>query len=272
MSDMAAAEALPALRKRRRPAEEATRHLRARTEAAEASAEADEAAPADVAAKLQEKREALRQRARAKGLDVLETLEGDAAREGEQNGEDEPREEQRALAVAFQKEENLSIEELQMRKFVEEELRRRQEARKRAAGDGKEQGAAAAEAAKDEDELYRVPAHLRVAERRSADAQETGDRWLAGISEVELPIEATLRALEETERAREKAAAMGPQGKRQAVPVAALPANFSADFARREAARARREQRQLGQRDPSRASDDAFARRFINKEKARRKW
>ncbi|KAJ0111165.1 hypothetical protein Patl1_00750 [Pistacia atlantica] len=50
-----------------------------------------------------------------------------------------------------------------------------------------------------EDELYKVPEHLKVKKRNS---EESSTQWTTGIAEVQLPIEYKLKNIEETEAAK----------------------------------------------------------------------
>ncbi|XP_051118864.1 protein COP1 SUPPRESSOR 2 isoform X2 [Andrographis paniculata] len=79
-----------------------------------------------------------------------------------------------------------------------------------------------------EDELYKIPEHLRVKRRNS---EENSTQWTTGIAEVQLPIEYKLKNIEETEAAKKLL-----QEKRfvgRAKPESSLPSSFSADFFQR---------------------------------------
>ncbi|XP_075647736.1 protein COP1 SUPPRESSOR 2 [Castanea sativa] len=79
-----------------------------------------------------------------------------------------------------------------------------------------------------EDELYKIPDHLKVKRRNS---EESSTQWTTGIAEVQLPIEYKLRNIEETEAAKkllqEKRLMSRPKSELN------LPSSYSADYFQR---------------------------------------
>ncbi|CAM8948391.1 hypothetical protein QQ045_016247 [Rhodiola kirilowii] len=76
-----------------------------------------------------------------------------------------------------------------------------------------------------EDELYRIPDHLKVKQRNS---NESSTQWTTGIAEIQLPIEYKLKNIEETEAAKKLL-----QDKRltsRTKTDSRLPSSFSADY------------------------------------------
>jgi len=81
-----------------------------------------------------------------------------------------------------------------------------------------------------EDELYEIPDFLR--QEADKDVEESGDRWLAGIAEVELPISVKLANIERTETAKadlikQKEASYK---NRRNNPSREIPASFNANY------------------------------------------
>ena len=84
-------------------------------------------------------------------------------------------------------------EDPNMKKFIEKELAKRRGAAAEEGGGGKVKTA--------EDELWETPDALAV---RKVQGEETADRWLTGIVEVQLPTDFQLKSIEETEAAKRK--------------------------------------------------------------------
>ncbi|KAK4486714.1 hypothetical protein RD792_006774 [Penstemon davidsonii] len=79
-----------------------------------------------------------------------------------------------------------------------------------------------------EDELYKIPEHLKVKRRSS---EESSTQWTTGIAEIQLPIEYKLRNIEETEAAKKLLQEKRLAGR--AKTDSGIPSSFSADFSQR---------------------------------------
>ncbi|KAF2309165.1 hypothetical protein GH714_000976 [Hevea brasiliensis] len=79
-----------------------------------------------------------------------------------------------------------------------------------------------------EDELYKIPEHLKVKRRNS---EESSTQWTTGIAEVQLPIEYKLRNIEETEAAKKLLQEKRLMG--QAKSEFSIPSSYSADYFQR---------------------------------------
>ncbi|KAL4561293.1 hypothetical protein LXL04_033457 [Taraxacum kok-saghyz] len=80
-----------------------------------------------------------------------------------------------------------------------------------------------------EDELYKIPEHLKVKRRNS---EESSTQWTTGIAEIQLPIEFKLKNIEETEAAKkllQEKRLMGRGPKTDST----IPSSFSADYFQR---------------------------------------
>jgi len=140
---------------------------------------------------------------------------------------------------SFQKEVNQKdVLQAHLESYIEEEIEKR-----RKGGEDVGRPKEKKEDAKkmnEEDLLYQMPESLK--QESSLDEEEVdGERWLAGITEVALPITYKLKNIEETELAKQEL--FSKKGKRK-VQEGPLPANYNADFRRhkREFDRKRREQ------------------------------
>ncbi|KAK4572988.1 hypothetical protein RGQ29_031103 [Quercus rubra] len=79
-----------------------------------------------------------------------------------------------------------------------------------------------------EDELYKIPDHLKVKRRNS---EESSTQWTTGIAEVQLPIEYKLRNIEETEAAKKLLQEKRLMGRPKS--ELNLPSSYSADYFQR---------------------------------------
>ncbi|KAF5743864.1 hypothetical protein HS088_TW08G00452 [Tripterygium wilfordii] len=79
-----------------------------------------------------------------------------------------------------------------------------------------------------EDELYKIPEHLKVKKRNS---EESSTQWTTGIAEIQLPIEYKLKNIEETEAAKKLLQEKRLVG--QTKSDFSIPASYSADFSHR---------------------------------------
>nr|XP_043610618.1 protein COP1 SUPPRESSOR 2 [Erigeron canadensis] len=76
-----------------------------------------------------------------------------------------------------------------------------------------------------EDELYKIPEHLKVKRRNS---EESSTQWTTGIAEIQLPIEFKLKNIEETEAAKKLLQEKRLTGR--AKTDSAIPSSYSADY------------------------------------------
>ncbi|KAH6770475.1 integrator complex subunit-like protein [Perilla frutescens var. hirtella] len=126
------------------------------------------------------------------------------------------------LQDTFAQETAVMVEDPNMLRYVEQEL-----AKKR----GKnidEENQVENEVKRAEDELYKIPEHLKVKKRSS---EENSTQWTTGIAEVQLPIEYKLRNIEETEAAKKLLQEKRLVGRTKA--DSSIPSSFSADFFQR---------------------------------------
>ncbi|KAL7246923.1 hypothetical protein ACSBR2_001936 [Camellia fascicularis] len=79
-----------------------------------------------------------------------------------------------------------------------------------------------------EDELYKIPEHLKVKRRNS---EESSTQWTTGIAEVQLPIEFKLKNIEETEAAKKLLQEKRRMGRMKT--ESSIPASYSADYFQR---------------------------------------
>ncbi|KAJ8898737.1 hypothetical protein K2173_004927 [Erythroxylum novogranatense] len=79
-----------------------------------------------------------------------------------------------------------------------------------------------------EDELYKIPEHLKVKRRNS---EESSTQWTTGIAEVQLPIEYKLKNIEETEAAKKLLQERRLMGRAKS--EFSIPSSYSADYFQR---------------------------------------
>ncbi|KAF3633896.1 putative myricetin O-methyltransferase-like [Capsicum annuum] len=79
-----------------------------------------------------------------------------------------------------------------------------------------------------EDELYKIPEHLKVKRRNS---EESSTQWTTGIAEIQLPIEYKLKNIEETEAAKKLLQEKRLMGR--AKTESSIPSSYSADYFQR---------------------------------------
>lgn len=126
------------------------------------------------------------------------------------------------LQDTFAQETAVMVEDPNMLRYVEQEL-----AKKRGKNiDAENQ--VENEVKRAEDELYKIPEHLKVKKRSS---EENSTQWTTGIAEVQLPIEYKLRNIEETEAAKKLLQEKRLVGRTKA--DSSIPSSFSADFFQR---------------------------------------
>ncbi|GAV91833.1 Hep_59 domain-containing protein [Cephalotus follicularis] len=167
------------------------------------------------------------------------------------------------LQDTFAQETAVMVEDPNMLKYVEQELAKKRGG-KIDATDQVEN-----ELKRAEDELYKIPEHLKVKKRNS---EESSTQWTTGIAEVQLPIEYKLRNIEETEAAKKLLQEKRLMGRTKS--EFSIPSSYSADYFQRGrdyAEKLRREHPELykdrsSQGDgaaskPSDSSNDAAGRR-----------
>lgn len=79
-----------------------------------------------------------------------------------------------------------------------------------------------------EDELYKIPEHLKVKRRNS---EESSTQWTTGIAEIQLPIEFKLKNIEETEAAKKLLQEKRLMGRTKT--ESNIPSSYSADYFQR---------------------------------------
>lgn len=79
-----------------------------------------------------------------------------------------------------------------------------------------------------EDELYKIPEHLKVKQRNS---EESSTQWTTGIAEIQLPIEFKLKNIEETEAAKKLLQEKRLMGRSKT--ESTIPSSYSADYFQR---------------------------------------
>lgn len=126
------------------------------------------------------------------------------------------------LQDTFAQETAVMVEDPNMLRYVEQELAKRQG---RNFGDANQ---VENDVKRAEDELYKIPEHLKVKKRSS---EENSTQWTTGIAEVQLPIEYKLRNIEETEAAKKLLQEKRFVGHSKA--ESSIPSSFSADFFQR---------------------------------------
>lgn len=190
-----------------------------------------------------------RQRERKSGIPAIPTVQtaGVVAKVTEKNEGDGEKEEL-VLQDTFAQETAVMVEDPNMVKYVEQEL-----AKKRGRNieniDQVEN-----ELNRAEDELYKIPEHLKVKKRNS---EESSTQWTTGIAEVQLPIEYKLRNIEETEAAKKLLQEKRLMGRTKS--EFSIPSSYSADYFQRGkdyAEKLRREHPEL-YKDRGSQDDDA---------------
>ncbi|KAI6697673.1 hypothetical protein NL676_017792 [Syzygium grande] len=123
------------------------------------------------------------------------------------------------LQDTFAQETAVMVEDPNMVKYVEQEL-----AKKRGRSVN-ESDQVESDVKNAEDELYKIPEHLKVKKRTS---DEGSTQWTTGIAEVQLPIEFKLRNIEETEAAKKLLQEKRLMGRTKS--DFNIPASYSADY------------------------------------------
>ncbi|KAE8697153.1 Expansin A17, ALPHA 1.13,EXPA17 [Hibiscus syriacus] len=164
-----------------------------------------------------------KQRERKSGIPAIPTVQtgGVVAKVTEKVDADGEKEEL-VLQDTFAQETAVLVEDPNMIEYVEQEL-----AKKRGRNMN-EKNEVENDLTRAEDELYKIPEHLKVKKRNS---EESSTQWTTGIAEVQLPIEYKLRNIVETEAAKKLL-----QEKRLMVRAKSevnIPSSYSADYFQR---------------------------------------
>lgn len=136
--------------------------------------------------------------------------------------ETEGEKEELVLQDTFAQETAVLIEDPNMVKYIEQELAKK---RGRNIDDAEE---VENELKRVEDELYKIPDHLKVKKRSS---EESSTQWTTGIAEVQLPIEYKLKNIEETEAAKKLLQERRLMGRPKS--EFSIPSSYSADYFQR---------------------------------------
>uniref|UniRef100_A0A2P2JBB1 Uncharacterized protein MANES_14G164500 n=3 Tax=Rhizophora mucronata TaxID=61149 RepID=A0A2P2JBB1_RHIMU len=167
-----------------------------------------------------------KQRERKSGIPAVAVVQsgggGAAAAKVSEKNDGDGEKDELVLQDTFAQETAVMVEDPNMVNYVEQEL-----AKKR----GKNvitENQVENELQRAEDELYKIPEHLKVKRRNS---EESSTQWTTGIAEVQLPIEYKLRNIEETEAAKKHLHEKRLMG--HAKSELSMPASYSADFFQR---------------------------------------
>lgn len=162
-------------------------------------------------------------RERKLGISALSTAQNSTgkAKTGEK-AEAEGEKEELVLQDTFAQETAVLIEDPNMVKYVEQELAKK---RGKSLEDAEE---VENELKRVEDELYKIPDHLKVKKRSS---EESSTQWTTGIAEVQLPIEYKLKNIEETEAAKKLLQEKRLMGRPKS--EFNIPSSYSADYFQR---------------------------------------
>lgn len=131
--------------------------------------------------------------AKAPSGSASNSTDGGLVRIGNDKSEGDGEKDDLVLQDTFAQETAVMVEDPNMLKYVEQELAKRR---------GKNldtENEAENDVKSAEDELYKIPDHLKVKRRNS---EESSTQWTTGIAEVQLPMEYKLRNIEETEAAK----------------------------------------------------------------------
>ncbi|XP_010480882.1 PREDICTED: uncharacterized protein C9orf78 homolog [Camelina sativa] len=139
-----------------------------------------------------------------------------------EKAEAEGEKEELVLQDTFAQETAVLIEDPNMVKYIEQELAKK---RGKNIDDAEE---VENELKRVEDELYKIPDHLKVKKRSS---EESSTQWTTGIAEVQLPIEYKLKNIEETEAAKKLLQEKRLMGRPKS--EFSIPSSYSADYFQR---------------------------------------
>ncbi|XP_054816004.1 protein COP1 SUPPRESSOR 2 isoform X2 [Prosopis cineraria] len=147
---------------------------------------------------------------------------GLAVKAADKNDGDGGDKDELVLQDTFAQETAVMVEDPNMVNYVEQELAKKR-GRKIDKPDQVE-----SELKRAEDELYKIPEHLKVKRRNS---EESSTQWTTGIAEVQLPIEYKLRNIEETEAAKKLIQEKRLMGRAKS--EFSIPSSYSADYFQR---------------------------------------
>ncbi|KAL0462234.1 UNVERIFIED_CONTAM: protein COP1 SUPPRESSOR 2 [Sesamum latifolium] len=153
------------------------------------------------------------------GAGVTHGSTGGLARNVNDKSEGDVEKDDLVLQDTFAQETAVMVEDPNMLRYVEQELAKKK---------GKNidvENQVESDVKRAEDELYKIPEHLKVKRRSS---QENSTQWTTGIAEVQLPIEYKLKNIEETEAAKKLLQEKRFVGRAKA--ESSIPSSFSADF------------------------------------------
>lgn len=170
-----------------------------------------------------------KQRERKSGIPAIPSALQSAAAAGgggltkvSEKSEGDGEKDELVLQDTFAQETAVMVEDPNMLKYIEQEL-----AKKRGknidVNDQVENDLKHAE-----DELYKIPEHLKVKKRNS---EESSTQWTTGIAEVQLPIEYKLKNIEETEAAKKLLQEKRLMGRAKS--DFSIPSSYSADYFQR---------------------------------------
>ncbi|KAF7818060.1 protein COP1 SUPPRESSOR 2-like [Senna tora] len=145
-----------------------------------------------------------------------------AAKAADKNDGDGGDKDELVLQDTFAQETAVMVEDPNMINYIEQELAKKR-GRKIDTTDQVE-----TELKRAEDELYKIPEHLKVKRRNS---EESSTQWTTGIAEVQLPIEYKLRNIEETEAAKKLIQEKRLMGRTKS--EFSIPSSYSADYFQR---------------------------------------
>ncbi|KAE9611887.1 putative hepatocellular carcinoma-associated antigen 59 [Lupinus albus] len=147
---------------------------------------------------------------------------GLASKPAEKNDIDGGDKDDLVLQDTFAQETAVLVEDPNMVRYVENELAKKT-GKKLDAADQVEN-----ELKRAEDELYKIPEHLKVKRRNS---EESSTQWTTGIAEIQLPIEYKLKNIEETEAAKKFLQEKRLMSKTKS--EFSIPSSYSADYFQR---------------------------------------
>ncbi|KAK8588164.1 hypothetical protein V6N13_087111 [Hibiscus sabdariffa] len=164
-----------------------------------------------------------KQRERKSGIPAIPTvLTGGVIAKVTEKSDADGEKEELVLQDTFAQETAVLVEDPNMIKYVEQEL-----AKKRGRNMN-EKNEVENDLTRAEDELYKIPEHLKVKKRNS---EESSTQWTTGIAEVQLPIEYKLRNIEETEAAKKLLQEKRFMGRAKS--EVNIPSSYSADYFQR---------------------------------------
>lgn len=165
-----------------------------------------------------------KQRERKLGIPAIPMVQtGGAVAKVSEKVEADGEKEELVLQDTFAQETAVMVEDPNMVKYIEQELAKKRGRNIDSKSEVENDVLRAAE-----DELYKIPEHLKVKKRNS---EESSTQWTTGIAEVQLPIEFKLKNIEETEAAKKLLQEKRLTGKTKS--EVNIPASYSADFFQR---------------------------------------